>query len=521
MIRKFVQLIGILLLGLILFVSNTVTFPHAMQVPEPTNEEPDITPEPIVLLDEPNHAIIEYGRPEIIKNNEGPLYTYIRFPQGGHITDTVIFEWAHSMYSQISLEFQQLHDADPTTSPDEEIGEINIQFDTFLVDNRYVGVFQSGEYSHYLAMPPEEIIETFNIDLESRTFLSASDILDFSQSEAILELFYDRILVEHPDTEYNLAFIDDSWLSFVVIAQYGIVVILEQGEFLPDTFPTLTVTLPYEELGSALLIRTQPPLDTPPAPDFAVSSAIDDPPFDYNDYNDYNHYTDMGDTDDYPDEYNDDVTPSVIPQFGDIDPSLPMIAITFDDGPGVYTEELLDLFELYGIRVTFFTVGNLINANSDTIVRASNLGHEIAGKSWDHRNMAKLSAENVAEQILDTSSTIEAIIGTSVPFFRPPYAAVSPTMRDVAAELGYSIVTWTIDSRDWYTKDANEIHRAVLEPIVSGAIVLNHEIHISTLEAYRRLIPELLELGFQFVTVSELFYHTDTVLQPGEVYYGR
>jgi len=492
-----------------------------MQVPEPVIEDPHIDLEPVILLDEPNHAIIQYGRPEIIKDNDGPLYTYIRFPQGGHTTDTVIFEWAHSMYNQISLEFHQLHDADPNTSPSEEIGEINIQFNTFLIDNRYVGVFQSGEYSYYLAMPPEEIIETFNIDLENRTFLDTTDILDFSQSERIIELFNERILIEHPDTEYSLAFVDETWFSSVFIAQNGIVVILEQGAFLPNTFPTLTVTLPYEDLGSALLIRSQPPLSAPPTPDFDISIPTDTQQFEYDDFTDVDgeNYTD-----EYNDEYTDDsaneATASVIPQFGDIDPSLPMIAITFDDGPGIFTEELLDLFELYGVRVTFFTVGNLIDANSDSIARAANAGHEIAGKSWDHRNMAKLSAENVAEQITDTSSTIEAITGTSVPFFRPPFGAVSQTLRDVAEELGYSIVTWTFDSYDWDTKDADEVHRTVLDAIRTGAIVLNHEIHISTLEAYRRLIPELLELGFQFVTVSELFYHTDTVLQPGEVYYG-
>jgi len=510
--RKFFQLFGILLLGLVLLLTNTITFSHLMYVPEPVIEEYDEPVEQVEDVDERNHAVIEYGRPEIIKNNRSPLYTYIRFPQGGHTTDSVISEWAHSMYNQISVEFQQRQDADLDTNL---IGEINIQFNSFLVDNRYAGIIQSGEYSYYLAMVPEEIIETFNIDLENRAFLSPSDILDFNQSDMILELLYERTIVEHPDTEGHLAFIDNSWLSQVVIGNEGIIVVLEQHTFLPDTFPTLKVTLPYTELGSALLIRQQPPLSFPPAPDFDLSPVSVPPPVD-NDYDPPDY------PDDYTGDYGDDSDPSVIPQFGEIDPSLPMIAITFDDGPGVYTDLFLDLFETYGVRVTFFTVGNLINANSDSLSRASNLGHEIAGKSWDHRNLAKLSAENVERQLLDTNRAIEDITGTSAPaFFRPPYGAISNTMRDVAADMGLAIVNWTFDSEDWFTRDANAIFDTVmLNGARDGVIILSHETHVSTLEAYRRLIPELLELGFQFVTVTELIQYRMDELGPGQVYGG-
>jgi len=508
--KKFFQLFGILLLGLVLFLSNAITFPHLMHLPEPTIEEPDEPDETLVEIDNRNHAVIEYGRPNIIKYNRAPLYTYIRFPQGGHTTDSVIFDWAHSMHNQISSEFQQRQDADLDTNL---IGEINIQFDSFLVDNRYAGIFQSGEYSYYLAMTPEEIIETFNIDLERRAFLSSDDILDFTQSEMILDLLYQRTVIEHPDTEGHLAFIDNSWLSQVVISNEGIVVVLEQNTFLPDTFPTLLVTLPYDELGSALLIRQQPPLNFPPPPDFDLSPIVESPPFDDSYYPpDY--------ADDYTDDYGDDSAPSVISQFGEIDPSLPMIAITFDDGPGVYTDLFLDLFETYGVRVTFFTVGNLINANSDSLTRASNSGHEIAGKSWDHRNLAKLSAENVETQLLDTNRAIEDITGTSAPaFFRPPFGAISSTMRDVATDLRLAIINWTFDSEDWLTRDPHAIHNAVIQNATfDGAIILNHETHISTLEAYRLLIPELLELGFQFVTVSEMIQYRMEDLGPGQVY---
>jgi len=494
--RKFVQLIGILLLGLVIFMTNTISFPHLLQVSEEPTTDPLEGYEEIEILDEPDHAIIEYGRSEFIVDNYGPLYTFIRFPQGGHsTTDAVILEWAQTINNQLSAEFQRMQDATPDSSL---IGEINIQFDSFLVDNRYVGIFQYGEYSYYLEMVPEEIIQTFNIDLESLTFLESEDILDFSQSDMILELLYERTLEEHPDTRGHLSFIDSNWLNQLVIANEGIIVILEkQHMFLPETFPTLTVTLPYDELGSALRIRNLSPLDAPPAPDVQPAPILDTT------------------------EHTDYDGPSVIPQFGDIDPSQPMIAITFNGGPGVYTEQLLDLFELYGVRVTFFTVGNLVNSNAAYLSRAANFGHEVAGNSWDHSNMAKLSAEDVEAQIIETSETIEAVTGVAVPFFRPPFGAISNTMRDVAAELGFAMIHWTFDSRDWETQDPDAIFDAVLINSTNGAIVLNHETHRSTLEAYMRLIPELLERGFQFVTISELFEYRLGELEPGQVYYGR
>jgi len=486
----------------------------------PTEEYPEDL-EPTEVLDQPDHAIIEYGISQFIKDNDGPLYTYIRFPQGGHTTDDVIYEWAQSMNNQITTEFRRIQDSDPN----DIIGEINIQFDSFMVDNRYVGVFQHGEYSYYLAMPPEEIIQTFNIDLETRTILEATDILDFSQSDAILELLNDRTIIEHPETYGHLGFIDESWLSQLVIGNEGIIVILEQhNQFLPETFPTLTVTLPYAELESTLLIRRQPPLSAPPTPDRALTTVPDLPPPDDGDLSedDYGYDTDYGD-DAYGDDTGsaDDDESSETPQNGEIDPSLPMIALTFDDGPGAYTEQLLDLFEQYGVRVTFFTVGNLADANAESLSRASRLGNEVAGKSWDHRNLAKLTATDVEAQIMDTSNTIEAITGQTAPFFRPPYGAVSPTMRDVAEDLGFSIVNWTLDSRDWDTRDANAIFEMVMTNILDGVIVLNHETHGSTLEAYRNLIPALIERDFQFVTVSELFYHRFGGFEPGQVYYGR
>jgi len=521
--KKYVQLCGILLLAIILFSISAIAFPHLMRIPEPPVERPPLTPRPAINDDSSYHAIIEYGFPEIIKHNNGPLFTYIRFPQADNSTDEVISDWANGLYNEKLMEFQAVHADDSFT-----IGEINVHFDSYLVDNRYAGILQNGEFSYSLSMTPEEIVKIFNIDLSGFTFLDSTDILDFSQSESLVSMLYDRTLIEYPAAAPYLGHMNDGWLNQLVIGNNGIIVVLERYKYLPDTFPTLTVTLPYDELGSILLIRNEPPLEATPTPDPTPVPTPDhshDDPIDPDDSIDPGDPTDPDDPDASPSPPPAE-TPLPVetpapddPRQGTFDPSKPMIALSFDDGPGIYTDQFLDLFEQYGIRATFCTIGNLINTQQDALARAVEMGCEVIGHSWDHKNLAKLDADDVKKQILDTSNTIEAVTGVAVPMFRPPYGEVSQTMRDVSAELGFVLVNWSVDPEDWNTKDSDEVYIKVMDTVKNGSIILSHEIYKSTLVAYQRLIPDLLIKGYQFVTVTELLRYNHGMLTPGHVYY--
>jgi len=547
--KRFLQLFGILILAFAMFAISGVGIPYtAPQIQQPPVEEETDTeaPTPPIEIQEATllHAVIEYGMPVTIINNEGPLYTYFRFMQGGAPTDNFIAEWADELIRSINAGFASLYEND-----DSIIGEVNIQFDSFMIDNRYAGILQKGEYSYYLAMTPTDVVKTFNIDVSRNEFLAATEILDYSQSEDILSLLGDRLLLEHPDTEGYSYTIDESWLYHLVIGHDGIIVVLERNMFLPEIFPTLEVTLPYDELGSALLIRTLPPLEAAPVPMYIPDPIYvpdNEPTYEQGenigefgdeegDNEEFGGYEtgaeENGEQGELPaadDEFdNDDLhindepvetVPSVPPQTGEVDPSGLMIAITLDDGPGVYTNAFLDLFEMYGVRVTFCSIGNLVNSQNGALARAVDIGSEVIGHSWDHRNLAKLTEENVREQIMNTTDVIRAATGTTVSMFRPPYGAVSDTMRQVAAELDLVIINWSLDSKDWLIQDADAIYNIILEQVADGSIVLSHESG-ATLEAYRRLIPELLSRGYQLVTVSELLYHRVGELTPGHVYF--
>jgi len=473
------------------------------------------------------HAIMEYGDPEVIKNNNGPLYAYIRFPQAGDATDAVIAEWAYGIYDSAETELAGMLVNDPTAT-----GEVNVHFDSWLLDGKYAGILQFGSYSHLHAAHPTDIVQTYNIDLSRGVFLENKDILDMAQQEEILGLLRVMLIAQHPHTENLIADMDERWLSLIVVGSDGLKVVLARYEFFPGYFGTLTVTLPYSGLGSAFLLGAdQPPLNpipmAPPSTDPTAPTPTPTPP----------DPTAPTSTPTPPDPTAPTPTPPptdptaptptptpnpipiVPPQSGDIDPTRPMLALSFDDGPSAKTSLILDLLEQYGARATFFTIGNLVNSHGATVKRAVSIGCEVAGHSWDHKNLSKLSESEIKGQLLDTRSVIEENTGLALPFFRPPYGAVSDTLRSVSRELGFALINWNVDPMDWDTRDADLIFNAIMHDARNGSLILSHDIYGATAEAMSRVIPALIAEGYQLVTVTELLNHKHGALEAGKVYY--
>jgi peptidoglycan/xylan/chitin deacetylase (PgdA/CDA1 family) len=517
-------------LAAVIFVSGAYIMQDSLvfPTPQPTVSPPYIPPEPLDP-DDLYHAIIEYGVPHVIKHNNDPLYAYIRYPQGDNPTDAFIHDWALDLYNNVAVSYGGLGNIDPTNW-----GEINIHFDSYLIDYRYAGILQIGEITRTMTSEPEEVIKTFNIDLSGYKMLQPGDILDLSDPEDVLSLLYFRMLIEHPRTDGHLTFLDETWLTNLLISHDGIIVILPQGKYLPSDFRTLTVTLPYEDLGPSLLIRQEAPMRPTPTPTPTPSptptptpTPTPPPTDDGNGDEDGDEDGDIddgsGDNDDSNTEEEDDDMPDLIdivpPQGNTIDPSLPMIAISFDDGPGIYTMAFLDLLEQYNVRASFFVIGNLVNTQTGALQRIGEIGSEVMGHSWDHKNLAKMSEENVRKQLESTQNAIEEVTGKTIPMIRPPYGETSGIMKSVAEEMGLAIINWNVDPEDWKNHNADMVYNAVMAQVKDRAIILSHEIYKSTLDAYARLIPELLSIGYQIVTVSELMYFTHGQLTPGEIYY--
>ena len=188
-----------------------------------------------------------------------------------------------------------------------------------------------------------------------------------------------------------------------------------------------------------------------------------------------------------------------------IDPTRPMIALTFDDGPAPdIGNALMDELEAVGGRATFFLVGNISTGEKATaeLQRMVANGHEVANHSWDHDiHLSKKGREYIRNEFDKADAAIREASGVEPTLIRLPGGNVSD---DVRAVIEKPLIYWSIDTLDWKTKDAQSTIDAVLDNAKDGDIVLMHEIWSATGEACKTIIPKLAERGFQLVTVSEL-----------------
>ena len=197
----------------------------------------------------------------------------------------------------------------------------------------------------------------------------------------------------------------------------------------------------------------------------------------------------------------------------------PMIALTFDDGPYDYTQPILDILERYGVRATFFVLGENVEERQDTVRHAVKNGNEIAGHTWSHLPLTELSNKAIEESIQATSAIIEQVTGIpSCSFFRPPFGLVNQRVANVSAGLGYSLVGWTVDPQDWRLRNVNLIYDSVMNHVKENSIILLHDIFDTTASAMERVIPALIAEGYHLVTVSELLHHVYGELKPGRMY---
>jgi len=198
-----------------------------------------------------------------------------------------------------------------------------------------------------------------------------------------------------------------------------------------------------------------------------------------------------------------------------INPKKPMVALTFDDGPGKRTDELLDALEEYSAHATFFVLGTNVKRYPDEIKKMHKIGCEVGNHSYDHEDLSKLKKKGLKEQIDVTNELIRELTGYGTLLVRPPYGAISDTMKK---QLKHPMILWNIDTLDWKTKDVEKTIKAVMDDVKDGDIILLHDIHSATIDAAIELIPMLIEEGYQLVTVSEMAAIKGVSLEAGERY---
>ena len=202
----------------------------------------------------------------------------------------------------------------------------------------------------------------------------------------------------------------------------------------------------------------------------------------------------------YSDIYSATVKNTVTPE--NLDPSKPVIALTFDDGPDFNgsSKKILDVLEQYGVPATFFTVGQNAEKNPENIKRKVALGCEIGNHTYSH---TQYGSKVKASEILKCSNVIEKITGSRPTVFRSTGGLTTSLIKSTCKKQGMSLYYWTIDTEDWKSSDAKKIYKAAMQA-KDGDIILMHDIYPSTAKAVKKIVPKLLKKGYQFLTVSEL-----------------
>ena len=205
-----------------------------------------------------------------------------------------------------------------------------------------------------------------------------------------------------------------------------------------------------------------------------------------------------------------------------IDPTKPMVALTFDDGPDPkYTEEIIDTLEKNNSVGTFYLVGeNLKNVKeTDRILKKIvDNGDEIGTHSYNHPNMFKLTDEQVKEQNDKTDEIIKEKIGITATTYRPPFGNGNEKTTKIFNKAG---VLWSIDTMDWKTRNASSIVAEIKkEKNLNGHVILMHSIYDFSATAAKEIIPWLNSKGYQLVTVSELLQYKYNVNPNDKKFYG-
>jgi peptidoglycan/xylan/chitin deacetylase (PgdA/CDA1 family) len=194
------------------------------------------------------------------------------------------------------------------------------------------------------------------------------------------------------------------------------------------------------------------------------------------------------------------------------------VALTFDDGPGPYTDRLLQILKDNDAKATFFLIGNKVAANPAGAKRIADAGMEFGNHTWEHPNMTTIPPEDIAAQFSRANDAITAATGRTPSLWRPAGGLSDPVVRQTAGRFGLAEILWDVIPFDWINDSNTGATRYMLMTYIKpGSVVLFHDTYSSTVDLIYQFIPVLKANGYRLVTVTELLGQR----APGSSYGGR
>ncbi|WP_129667939.1 polysaccharide deacetylase family protein [Phytoactinopolyspora endophytica] len=191
--------------------------------------------------------------------------------------------------------------------------------------------------------------------------------------------------------------------------------------------------------------------------------------------------------------------PDVLPSTGDGEK---VLYLTFDDGPGDETIEILDLLREYDAKAVFFALGQELAQQTDLGRRIVAEGHVLANHTWNHKDLTGLDTAGRKQELEQAAELLDQL-GSDSTCIRPPYGATNDEVKDYLSADGMQEALWTVDSKDWTAPGVDTIVSELLRA-ESGDVVLMHDgggDRTQTVEALREALPKLADQGYTFDTV--------------------
>ncbi|MDP3025345.1 MAG: polysaccharide deacetylase family protein [candidate division Zixibacteria bacterium] len=192
-----------------------------------------------------------------------------------------------------------------------------------------------------------------------------------------------------------------------------------------------------------------------------------------------------------------------------------VVALTFDDGPSPeWTPKILDELKKAGVKATFFMIGKYVEKYPQIARRVTEEGHDIGNHSYDHKVLIYCRMKTLEREINEAERVIKDVTGQKTHYFRPPKAWLTNKEKEKIKEMGYQIILWTLNSKDWVTFDDKYIVKFIVRHVEPGDIILFHDgggvfsteggNRHETVKTIPQLVQKLREKGYRFVTITEL-----------------
>lgn len=198
--------------------------------------------------------------------------------------------------------------------------------------------------------------------------------------------------------------------------------------------------------------------------------------------------------------------------------ALPKIALTFDDGPhSDYTPQVLDSLDQYQIKASFFVLGRCVERSPSVAQDVYRRGHWIGLHGYHHRSFPRLSSNELRQSLIMTQTAIAnacqltpEYVRAKVCDVRPPNGLFTPTILTQLHQWGYRSVMWSVVPEDWVRPGIAIAARRVEQQTQNGSLIVLHDGYHGGADAaatVRQIVPTLLNRGYQFVTIDQLWQH--------------